>query len=762
MNPERIQLDIRGTVQGVGFRPFIHRLASEFGLSGTVCNTVDGVTVEAEGSPDALRSFLTAIEPRKPERSSIRSLECRWFAAKGASGFEILESRPNGEKTAMIAPDIATCSDCLAEIIDPTNRRYRYPFTNCTQCGPRYSLIEALPYDRQNTTMRAFTMCSRCRAEYEDPTNRRFHAEPNACPDCGPKLTCRDSSGKILTSGADSFERAAEAIRDGRIVALKGIGGFQLVVSAVNEGAVTLLRERKHRAEKPFALMVPSLEMAAILCEISPMEERLLQSPEAPIVLLNRKDVQALEIDGRDEILARSIAPGNPAFGIMLPYSPLHHLLLRRLGTPVVATSGNVSEEPIVTDDEEAVARLGGIADLFLTHDRPITRPVDDSVVRVALGRELVLRRARGYAPLPVSFEKGPSVLAVGAHLKNTVAQSHGENVFISQHIGDLENEETSAVFKEAVQVIGRLYEKPAEAVAADLHPDYRSSRFAETSGLPVVKVQHHYAHVLSCMAENELTGAVLGMAWDGTGLGDDGTIWGGEFLVVGPEGYTRAAHLRTFRLLGNDRAVKEPRRSAVGVLHEIFGNGLMKQEDLRSLKSFSRAERTTLHSILTSGVNSPVTSSMGRLFDAVCSILGIRHIQTYEGQAPMELEYAARDAETNEFYEPLVRSGIVDWEPLIRGILEEMKKGVKIQVLAAKFHNTIVEQAVGVAKTAGVENIALSGGCFQNTYLLEKLVSRLREEHFRPYWHQRVPPNDGGLCLGQISAAFRELKKKN
>ncbi|MDW8241321.1 MAG: carbamoyltransferase HypF, partial [Acidobacteriota bacterium] len=515
---KRLRITIRGAVQGVGFRPFVYRLANEMGLPGWVLNSPQGVFIEVEGNAPELETFLLRIEREKPPRSFIQSLEYSFLDPVGYTTFEIRHSDESGEKTALVLPDIATCSDCLREIFDPTNRRHRYPFTNCTNCGPRFTIIEALPYDRPNTTMKHFAMCNECRSEYENPLDRRFHAQPNACPRCGPHLELWDAGGKVLASHHDALGGAAAAIRDGRIVAVKGLGGFHLIVDARNEDAVVCLRRRKHREEKPFALMYPHLECVKEHCIVSELEERLLLSPESPIVLLRRRS------EGRivRSAISPSVAPGNPYLGVMLPYTPLHHLLMAELGFPVVATSGNLSDEPICTDEQEALERLAGIADLFLIHNRPIARHVDDSVVRVMMGRELVLRRARGYAPLPIAncgvtdsqgtpslVQEGTSsptsMFAVGAHLKNTIAVSVGSQVFVSQHIGDLETAEAFEAFQRVIKSFHDLYNLRPSAVACDAHPDYLSTHYARRNGLPVISVQHHYAHVLSCMAENEL-----------------------------------------------------------------------------------------------------------------------------------------------------------------------------------------------------------------------------------------------------------------
>lgn len=814
----RLKIAVRGAVQGVGFRPHIFRLASELGLRGWVKNSSQGVFLEVEGLPAVLEGFRLRLESEKPPRSFIQSLETSWLDAVGYAGFEIRESETGGNKTALVLPDIATCPDCLREISDPNNRRYRYPFTNCTNCGPRFSIIESLPYDRANTSMKVFTMCPQCQAEYDDPGNRRFHAQPNACPVCGPHLELWDRSRAgqskgdpspnprshpAMRDGYHALLASAQAIREGKIVAVKGLGGFHLMVAASDDKAIRLLRERKHREEKPFALMFPSLERIKAECEVSSGEERLLRSPESPIVLLHK-------LSTLNSQLSTSIAPGNPCLGAMLPCTPLHHLLMAELGFPVVATSGNLSDEPICTDEREALERLAGIADVFLVHNRPIVRHVDDSIVRVMLDRELVLRRARGYAPLPIQLRSAEggiqsaaredarptrtpnselrtldSVLAVGAHLKNAVALAVGDQVFISQHVGDLETEQAHAAFRRVIADFQKLYETKPEIIAADLHPDYLSTKYArqlmverrpparresadatnssavsETVAPRIVPVQHHIAHVLSCVAENELSAPVLGVSWDGTGYGLDGTIWGGEFFLITDENVERIVHLRPFRLPGGDQAVKEPRRTALGLLHEIFDAPVFERKDLASVTAFSRAEQAALKKMLEKKLNSPVTTSMGRLFDAIASLVNLRQQIRYEGQAAMELEFALDGIENDERYAmPLVTrhsSLVLDWSPMIKAILSDVENGVKAGIISARFHNALVEAIIAVAKHAGQNRVVLSGGCFQNRYLTERAVRRLREEKFRPYWHQRVPPNDGGIALGQAVAALR------
>jgi hydrogenase maturation protein HypF len=762
----RLRLIARGAVQGVGFRPFVYRLAEALELKGFVRNSGEGALIEIEGSPSDLREFRLRLERERPPRASIQGLEISNLDPRGYEDFEILPSL-SGPATSMVLPDIATCSDCLRDVFDPADRRYLYPFTNCTNCGPRFSIIEALPYDRGNTTMKAFEMCGDCRDEFENPLNRRFHAQPNACPCCGPEIALWDGRGGVSARTDDALQRAGVLLEEGAILAVKGIGGFLLLVRADAEEEVQRLRRRKAREEKPFALMYPSLEKVAADCGVSDLERALLLSPESPIVLLKRR----IDVPGTSRV-APSVAPRNPYLGVMLPYSPLHHLLMARLEFPVVATSGNLSEEPICVDETEAVRRLGAIADWFLVHNRPIARHVDDSVVRVVAERELVLRRARGYAPFPVLVDRslGP-MLAVGAHQKNTVAVSVGSQVFLSQHIGDLETPQAHDAFRKVASDLQQLYSMKPELVACDLHPDYASTRFAvrfsADAGLDLLPVQHHYAHILSCRAENELNGSCLGVSWDGTGYGPDHTIWGGEFLQADEKGFRRIAHLRPFPLPGGERAVREPRRSALGLLFQIFGERLFGMAHIPLLEAFSKEERAVLKRMLTRGVNAPLTSSAGRLFDAVAALAGLRHTVRFEGQAAMELEFEAEGAEDEAVYPFLLLPGddgplVVDWAPLAMAVLEDGQQGLSLPLIARRFHNTLAAVILKVARCSGEQSVVLSGGCFQNKCLTETTVHALKVAGFSPYWHQRVPPNDGGIALGQIMAASRHGKREN
>ncbi|MGK7941398.1 MAG: carbamoyltransferase HypF [Crocosphaera sp.] len=757
---KRLKMIIKGAVQGVGFRPFIYRLATELNLKGWVNNSASGVFIEVEGTRTILEQFLSRIPKEKPPISQINTIETSWLNPINYKTFEIRHSS-SGEKTAIILPDLATCSDCLQEIFDPNNRRYLYPFTNCTNCGPRYTIIEELPYDRPQTTMKSFTMCKECQEEYENPLNRRFHAQPNACPKCGPKLQLWNKQGQVLASENNALEKSIKALKAGKILAIKGLGGFQLIVNAENTEVVKQLRQHKHRPDKPFALMYASLEDIKVNCEVSDLEEQLLTSPQAPIVLVKRKK--------NSDNLSHNIAPNNPYLGVMLPSTPLHHLLLNKIDFPIVATSGNIASEPICIDNQEALQRLGNIADLFLVHNRPIIRPVDDSVVRVMGGREVIIRRARGYAPFPIQIndkllnkykqnnQSIPNILAVGGHLKNTVAILKENQVFISQHIGDLSTAEALKSFNQVMGSLKKLYEFEPDIIACDKHPDYVSSQYAKAQNLPLVTVQHHYAHTLSCMANNNLKPPVLGVAWDGTGYGENNTIWGGEFILITDKNYQRMAHFRTFKLPGGDQAVKDPRRIALSLLSDIFED--YNHLKLPFLETISSQELKLVKQMLSRNLNTPITSSLGRLFDGVAAMIGICEKISFEGQGAINLEYAIDDTRSDETYSyqiigldyPLV----IDWELIIKGIVEDILQNLSHQEIATKFHNTLVEIIIDVAKKSQETNILLTGGCFQNKYLTERTILRLKQEKLNPFWHKNVPPNDGGIALGQIIATI-------
>ncbi len=739
---------MRGTVQGVGFRPFIYRRAIEFGLSGWVRNSGQGVVVEVEGATVAITRLLAVIRNAAPVRAMVVSIDTQDVAPNGETGFTIRASEMPGGGGADIAPDIATCAACLRELFNPRDRRYLHPFITCTQCGPRYSIVEGLPYDRARTSMWHFPMCRACRAEYESPSDRRFHAEPVACWTCGPRLSLRDAAGGPLARDHAAVAGAATAVRAGQIVAVKGIGGFHLLVDAHNAAAVARLRQWKQRGDKPFAVMFPSLATIQGCCEVGPVEAGLLTSPARPIVLLR----------ARSAVLAQ----GTPWIGAMLAYAPVHHLLMRDLGISVVATSFNRGGEPIVFREQD-MGRLAGIADQVLGHDRPIMRPADDSVVRVVCARPLVLRRARGYAPEPIQAANTPAgIVAVGGHLKATVAITRSGGFVLSQHVGDLDTVAGRAAHEAAIADACRLFDVRPRLVARDLHPDHASSQMAEAMGLPVVAVQHHVAHIAACMVENDLTPPAMGVAWDGTGYGPDGTVWGGEFLLVTQAGWRRVGHLRHFPLPGGEAAAYEPRRAALGLLFAAFGADSLAMADLAPVAAFLAAERAVLGAMLERGVNAPVCSSMGRLFDAFAALCGLRQISSYEGQAAAELEWAAERAAPAPAYPFPLRDAtvpmVIDWQPALEAALADLRAGAKIAAIAAALHLGLAAAIVAVARRVGERRVILSGGCFQNGFLSEASVAALRDSGFEPVWHRQIPPNDGGIALGQAAwAAWRE-----
>lgn len=699
---ERRRISLTGAVQGVGFRPFVFHLATELGLAGWVLNDASGLTLEVEGPLTALDQFAERLERERPQASVVLTRECFIAAVQGSAGFEIRHSHATAAKTAAILPDLATCPECLAEILDPEARRYGYPFTNCTRCGPRYTIVTDVPYDRPNTTMRGFTLCPACADEYAAPRDRRFHAQPIACPVCGPQLS-------------STIAEAARVLANGGIVALKGIGGFQLLVDARDDAAVRRLRQRKHREAKPLAVMMPSLPVAHRYCRLTAREEELLTSAAAPIVLATPGDQR----------LAASVSGPSAQLGVMLPNSPLHHLLLKAFPHPVVATSGNLSGDPILI---EPTPSLAAIADHVLSHNRPIARPCDDSVVRVDRGRVHMIRRARGYAPLPVMVERElPRVLAVGAHQKSTVAIAIGRQVFPSQHLGDLDTLASREAFEQAIADLCRLYDFEPDLIACDLHPDYASTQWARKQGKPVVAIQHHHAHAAACAAENGLCKPYLAVCWDGTGYGLDGTIWGGEFFVVRDGAFERVAHLRPFPLPGGEAAIRQGWRVAAALLAEA---GLQRPAD------------AVLDQMLRRSVNCPLTSSVGRLFDAVAAITGIARESEFEGHAAMLLEQVASD-DPRAYPMP---DG--DWQPLLCAMRHDQAHGVSVGTMSARFHNTLTRWIASEARNAGIKDIVLAGGVFQNRRLTLSTLAQLPE--FKVHTHQRVPANDGGIALGQ------------
>lgn len=748
----RLRVTVRGLVQGVGFRPFVHRLATASDLAGSVRNTMCGVAAEVEGPAESVDRFLCRLRAEAPAAALIEDIATEEIAPVGGEGFEIRAScGEGGETVTLIPPDLATCDACLREVCDAGDRRFRYPFTNCTLCGPRYTIIAALPYDRARTSMAGFALCPACRAEYEDPADRRFHAEPVACPACGPTLTLRDAGDAPVARGGDAIRGAAAALVIGQIVAVKGIGGFHLLADARNDRALSALRRVRARPDKPLAVMYPSIEAVRADCRLGEVEETVLRSAAAPIVLLDRRSDAAGP--------SRLLAPGNPALGVILPYTPLHHLLLGAVGGPVAATSANRPGEPIIASEDDARVRLPGLADLRLDHDRPILRRADDSIVRVLLGRPVVLRRGRGFAPLPVELPvESPPLVAAGARLKNAPALASGRRAWLGPHIGDLGTEQAILAHGEGLRGLRSLLGITPERVVADAHPDDPAAAAAGRDGAEVIRVQHHVAHVLACLAENGLEPPALGVAFDGFGFGADGTAWGGEFLWITASGVTRLGHLRTFPLPGGDAAAREPRRSALALLHETGRRDRLLDGTIPTSGAFAPAERDLLLAMLDRGVLSPRTSSAGRLFDAAASIAGLRQVATFEGQAAMDLEFALPATDDGGAYPVAFSAGVLDWEGILDGLLSDIGAGRPASVLSARFHAALADGILLAARAAGEEAVVLSGGCFQNRGLVERVERRLRMAGFRPFWHASIPPGDGGIALGQIVAAARRL----
>ena len=751
---ERASIEVEGIVQGVGFRPFVYRLAGRHGLAGWVRNTGRGVQLEVEGAGVDLEAFCRALREEAPPLSVISGLTVQPLTPDGGSGFLIRESAKLS-KGGEVSPDCEVCPDCLGEMFDPRDRRHLYPFINCTNCGPRYSIITGIPYDRPATTMAPFAMCGDCLAEYHDPLNRRFHAQPNACPVCGPQLRLLAQGGDALPG--DPLSETLRALALGMTVAVKGVGGFHLAVDACSEQAVARLRLRKKRDEKPFALLVADLEAVRQIAHCSELEGRLLAGVERPIVLLRKREGNPI---------SELVAPDNGWFGVMLPGNPLQHLLIAGARSPLIMTSGNLSDEPIACRDADALGRLSGIADLFLTHNREIHTRTDDSVLRLSLGEPLFLRRSRGYVPRGVNLPGSQrSVLAVGAELKGTVCLTRGARGFMSQHIGDLKNAATLACLEETVGHLGRLLEVAPEAVAHDLHPDYLSTHFAERLDLPRVAVQHHHAHMASCMAENGLDGELIGVILDGTGYGEDGAIWGGEFLVGGYGGFRRRGHFNYLRMPGGDAAVREPYRMALSALYGCFGADLFGQP-VPFLATVSAQERSLFLKMLERGINSPLTSSCGRLFDAVSALIGVRTRISYEGQAAIELEALAERGTRSTSYPYLVRSTDchrIDFTPMIAAICADLAGGRESADMARAFHRTVArgiqDLCVKIREESGEQRVVLSGGVFQNRLLTEEAVLLLVGSGFEVYCHRLVPPNDGGLALGQAVIAGLRLQ---
>jgi hydrogenase maturation protein HypF len=816
----RFEARILGLVQGVGFRPFVARLARELGLAGSVVNDGTGVFVDVEGRPKCVEEFFTRLKTEAPPLARISSVEMTSAPLAGHTSFTVKKSISPALRFALVSPDVATCGDCLREMLTPSDRRHMYPFINCTNCGPRFTIVTDVPYDRIRTTMHEFAMCDACAAEYADDKDRRFHAEPIACPVCGPSVRLVNRSGTPVPG--DPIARAAELLDEDAIIAVKGLGGYHLACNASSPLAVSTLRKRKCREEKPLAIMVRDLATAKNICRVTVEEQSLLTSVERPIVLMRKQDaLSRAEVDGRSvsvaevpvaEVLeaqaagvvriAEEVAPNNKYLGVMLPYASLHHLLLE--GIPaLVMTSGNLTDEPISYVDEEAQVRLGGIADYFLVHNREIFTRCDDSVVRVVRGKTQPIRRSRGYVPYPVPLPfSGPPVLAVGAELKNTFCLVKGNLAFPGHHIGDLKNLEAYEAFKNGIEHLKRLLFIRPEVIAHDMHPDYLSTRYALESGLPLKPVQHHHAHVASCMAENGLNSKVIGLSFDGTGYGPDNTVWGGEILVADYEGYSRAAHLAAVPLPGGEAAINEPWRMAVSYLHSAYGDALLSVRN-PLLERIGKEKLKVILRMMERGVNSIPTSSLGRLFDAVAALVGLREFVSFEGQAAMELEMAASDEPGEEPYPykiveearsherkpglvcaPAVgqpdggalavesdragtggddepRARVLDVREMVVRIVDDLSAGVPVSRVSRKFHETlcraIVELCTTLRAELSINDVCMSGGVFQNALFSTLLGDSLERERFDVHVHTKVPPNDGGLALGQAAIACHQ-----
>ena len=767
-NSRRWLIRINGTVQGVGFRPFVYRTATALDLAGEVRNTPEGVSIEAQGDNKALKSLVRRLLNECPPLARIQEIQINRITTGEGQHFSITASNAGIEAKTLISPDIAPCDECLTEMADPSDRRFGYPFINCTNCGPRFTIVESIPYDRPQTTMKSFTMCEQCASEYENSTHRRFHAQPNACPVCGPRLRFVDPHSGTIAHAGNALKRAVAAIKKGKIIAIKGGGGFHLACDATDTAAVTRLRQRKHRDEKPFAIMVGSLECARRLCHISEVEACLLTSPQRPIVLLQKKDRCPV---------SEAVAPGNKNLGLMLPSTPLHYLLFNKGKRRVlVMTSGNLTDEPIAYQDEEAFDKLRDIADAFVIHDRDIHIRVDDSIARTMEERPVLLRRARGYVPQPIrlAFDL-PPVLATGADLKGSICLTKGRNAFLSQHLGDLENAEAHRFLEQATGHLQKIFAIEPEVIAYDLHPDYASTRYAKEVAISrsddlttprIYAIQHHHAHIASCMAENDLPNEeVIGIALDGTGLGTDETIWGGEILLADYKDFSRQASFKPVPMPGGDAASKQPWRMALSYLHAQR----ITADDLEKIfKDVDEKEIGLLLQMMEKNINCPLTSSCGRLFDAVSALLGICTHNSFEGQAAMELEQAAGEDETGGYDFSIetenAKSAISDsmmrinFSPMIDEILKDLKNDISSATISARFHNTvagaIIQTCAKIASQQKVRRAALSGGCFQNAILTSRIKKGLEEQGFQVYTHSLVPPNDGGVALGQAVIA--------
>lgn len=778
MRINRYEIKITGLVQGIGFRPFIYQIATQLNLNGWVNNSSEGVTIHIESNQEKLTLFIDKIKQEKPAQSVIDDIVITPLKFYGYQSFTIKKSdRKNNKITTPILPDLSTCSDCLKELFDPKNRRYRYPFINCTNCGCRYSIIKQLPYDRAFTTMNQFKMCEECEKEYKNPNDRRFHAQPNACEKCGPHIELWNKKGEILAKFAQALLATCDLIKIGNILAIKGLGGFHLVVSAKDKSAVKRLRQLKNRPDKPFAIMYPNLEAITQDCYVSEAEKKLLLSPASPIVLLKRKK------DHNSGLICAEVAPDNPYLGVMLPYTPLHHLLLKELNFPIVATSGNPSNEPICIDEKQALTKLN-FADYFLVHNRPIFRPVDDSIVRVVKDEIITLRCARGYAPLSITVHshhkphsESENIIALGGHLKGAIALKINHQVFLSQYLGNLDSLENQNLFNETLNNWQKIYQIKPHCIRCDRHPDYYSTQYAEAlinsdnqenilgqksdknQPISLIKVQHHLAHIYSVIAEHKLELPLLGIAWDGTGYGLDNTIWGGEFFYISEDKIERIASFKPFPLLGGEKAIIEPKRITLTLLYETLKpdeniDNLLVNLDINNY--FTPQELKILLQMLKKKINSPLTSSVGRLFDGISCLLKPKEKITFEGQKAMELEYMTNDFITSETY-PFHwqydgnNCNYINWYPLVKNIIKDYQQQKPLYLISAKFHQTLVKIILTISQQVGLKNIVLAGGCFQNKYLLENTINTLENETFKPYWNQKIPINDGGLPLGQV-----------
>ncbi len=754
----RVKYRISGQVQGVGFRPFVYNLASSLGLAGFVANDTEGAVIEVEGSEDKIKEFYNQLVSSPPPLAKIKNITTETIPTKGENKFVIDRSIITGKTTVDVTIDTAICEDCLRELFDSSDRRFRYPFINCTNCGPRYTITKSLPYDRPNTTMADFKMCDRCKSEYEDPSNRRFHAQPIACWDCGPKLYLQLPNGKTLND--DPIKTTVKYIIEGKIVAIKGIGGFHLAVDARNTEAVKRLRSLKKRDYKPFAIMVKDLDAVEKICIVDDKSKNLLIDISRPIVLLPKR---------KPNDISPEVAPDVDTFGVMLPYAPHHYLLFEEGLGPIVMTSGNISDEPIISDNEEAINHLGPIADLFLMHNRPIYRKVDDSVVQSRKDGLIMIRRARGFVPQSIDLGEVSQkhILAVGAELKNTIGIAKDSRAIISEHLGDLKNPESYENFINVIEHLCKLYDVQPEVIVADLHNDYLSTRYAlDRLECGLVRVQHHHSHIVSCMVENGIFDKVIGISADGVGLGTDGTIWGCEVLIADRAEFVRVGHLEQFALPGGDSASKQLFRPALALLYNVFGYDVVEHPIAKRICP-DKQTRKMIIQMIDRRINSPLTSSLGRLFDAVANIIGIAHYNYYEAQAPMKLESIARGAGT-EFYPYTIEKRddkfVINIKPMIKSLTEDLQKNIPADIIADKFHNTVAEFLAKVAilctKEFHIDKVVFSGGCFANKIITDKTVKLVEKEGLSCYLHKAIPPNDGGIALGQLGIGIEKVKR--